>query len=539
VARALAAALLGAVLTIAAAHASGAATPQRGGTLTVARPPGLTCLNLFGPCNMGSGDPVLSQVLEGAYELGPDLVFRPNLVSGVTIDRNPFTLTYRIRPEARWSDGVPVTTSDFLFTYRMFATRALDVAEREFYGKIRRVRVLDAKTLRVELREPLAAWRGFFDMVLPRHALAGEDIAGVWRTRIDNPKTGRAIGSGPFLVDRFEPGRQLILVRNPRYWGPHTAYLDRYVARFPTYDPADPLGPLRRNEIDVTATTPGTSAGLSTELTAQARLIPGWRVATWAGLGNEHLAFRIGPGGHPALRNKLVRRALAYGIDREEIVRRDLGRNARPLDSTVFQPAERFYRANWSRYRYRPAEARRLLERGGCRRGADAIYVCAGERLSLRFVTTAGAPAREQALRLIQAQLRPAGVAVDVSFAPPQAFFQTIIPRGEFDAVLFSWGVAPGGQVVPEGICGDSQNWTGYCSRLVMRDVQQTDRIVDPRQRAILLNSADAKLALDVPLLPLFQPVFRTALRTTIRGFVPGGSVLNYTQNTEDWWLAR
>ena len=50
--------------------------------------------------------------------------------------------------------------------------------------------------------------------------------------RIDNPKTGRPIGSGPFLVERWERGKQLTLVRNPRYWGPHAAYLDRIVIRF-------------------------------------------------------------------------------------------------------------------------------------------------------------------------------------------------------------------------------------------------------------------------------------------------------------------
>jgi ABC-type transport system substrate-binding protein len=76
----------------------------------------------------------------------------------------------------------------------------------------------------------------------------------------------------------------------------------------------------------------------------------------------EHLAFRVGAGGHLALKNKLVRRALAYGIDREEIVRRVVGRRSQTLDNTVFLVSEPFYRANWSGYRYRPAEARRLLE---------------------------------------------------------------------------------------------------------------------------------------------------------------------------------
>ena len=91
---------------------------------------------------------------------------------------------------------------------------------------------LDAKTVRVVLRSRFAGWRHLFWIVLPRHALAGQDLENVWTDRIDNPKTGKPIGSGPFLVERWERGRQLTLVRNPRYWGPHTAYLDRLVLRF-------------------------------------------------------------------------------------------------------------------------------------------------------------------------------------------------------------------------------------------------------------------------------------------------------------------
>jgi peptide/nickel transport system substrate-binding protein len=538
VARALATALL-ALVVVAAAHGSGAATPQPGGTVVVSRPPGMTCLNVFGPCNVLSADPVLGQVLEGAFEIGPDLAFRPNLVSSVSIGRNPFTLTYRIRPKARWSDGVPVSSADFLFTYRMFATqRSPTVDEREFYAKIRRVRVLGEKTFRVELHEPLAGWREYFNYVLPRHALVGVDITAVWRDRLDNPKTGRAIGNGPFLVSRFEPGSELVLVRNPRYWGPHTAYLDRYVVRFTKSEPGDPLGALKRGEIDFTTNVPGVSAPLTAELAEQAARIPGWRVVAWPAPGDEHLAFRIGPGGHPALRNKLVRRALAYGIDRAEIARTDL-RGAHPLDSTVFHPGEPFYRPAWRTYRYRPAESRRLLEQAGCRRGADGIYACAGERLSLRFVTLAGSPVRERVVKQMQNQLRPAGVEVQITYAAPTVVFNTILPRGEFDAALFAWFHLAGGHFPPEGLCGDVQNWTGYCSRLVMRDLQQSERILDPLLRAAVLNSADVKLARDVPLLPVLQPLSHAALKRTIHGFVPGGTQFNYTQNTEDWWVAR
>ena len=98
----------------------------------------------------------------------------------------------------------------------------------------------------------MAAWRDLFSAVLPRHALAGEDFQDVWREDVDNPKTGRPIGSGPFLLQSFERGRQVTLVRNPCYWGPHRAYLDRLVFRFvPPGDQATHLQAIRNRSVDV------------------------------------------------------------------------------------------------------------------------------------------------------------------------------------------------------------------------------------------------------------------------------------------------
>ena len=404
------------------------------------------------------------------------------------------------------------------------------------YGRIRRLRTLDPKTFVIELREPFADWRSFFDLVLPRHALKGEDLTAIWRNRVDNPKTGRPIGNGPFLVSRLESG-QLTLIRNPAYWGRHTAYLDRFVFRFDAVDAVDPLRPLRRNEIDVAGL-----GGLLFGRAADVRRLPGWRVVSWPGLAYENLVFRIGPGGHPALKNKLVRRALAYGIDRVQIARRvnaELGPNARPLDSTAFFAADPAFRPNWSVYRYDPARARRLLEQAGCRREAGAVYYsCGGERLQLRFATTSGSVRREQTLQLIEAQLKEAGVEVQPSYFPPQTFFGTVLPSGDFDVALFQWNVLPGGIAVPVAKCGDPLNSGGYCSRLTMRDAQQVDRIVDPSKRARLLNAIDVKLARAVPLLPLFQPVLQIALKKTIKGFVAGGFPGVPIEHNEDWWLA-
>ena len=532
---ALAAGIAVSLLAVSGAGAGQAQqAPKRGGTLVIRLlGPEPACLNVLPmSCNQGGQAGWSEKVLQTPFDVGPDFTYEESLVSRVDYtSRRPFTLTYHIRPEARWSDGVPITAQDFIFTLRAIRRHATPEF-RDLHAPVRSARAVDRKTVRVVLRPRSASWRDFFGSILPSHALRGSDLAHVWSDRLDDPRTGRPIGSGPFLVERLERGRQLVLRRNPRYWGPHPAYVDRLVIRFAPLA-TDPSDELRSGELDV-------AMGVPPAAVPAVRQQRGMRLVIGAAANFEQLAVQLGPSAHPALRNKLVRRALAYGIDRTALVRQIWGEvdpSARPLESAVHVTQSRYYEPNWSVYRYRPAEARRLLGQAGCRRGADGIFSCSGARLSLRFVTTAGILLRGQVLPLIQAQLRAAGVEVVPVFAAPGAFFGQILPQGAFDVALFSWANAPAASWADVYGCGGLENYTGYCQRLVTAHFNQADKILDDRRRARVFNRADRGLASDVPTIPLFQFVATGAYDTSVRNFafLPW----NPLWNAENWWLVE
>jgi len=532
---ALTAAIVGALLAVSGSGGAAAQqTPKRGGTLVFrALGPEPACLNVLPmSCNQGGQAYWSEKVLPTAFDVGPDFTYEESLVSRVDFTRKrPFTLTYHIRPEARWSDGVPVTAQDFIFTLRAIRRHATPEF-RDLHAPIRSARAVDPKTLQVVLRPRSASWHDFFGNILPAHVLRGSDLTRVWGDRIDDPRTGRPIGSGPFLVERLERGRQLVLRRNPRYWGPHPAYVERLVVRF-AQSATDPSEELGSGELDV-------AMGVPPSVVGAVRRQPGMRLVTGAAVNFEQLAVQLGPNAHPALRNKLVRRALAYGIDRPALVRQTWGEidpSHRVLNSAVYLTQSRYYEPNWGAYRYRPAEARRLLEQAGCRTGADGIFSCGGERLSLRFVTSPVVSSRAQVLPMIQAQLRAAGVEVVPVFAAPGTFFGQILPQGAFDVALFSWGSAPAASWAGIYGCGGVDNYTRYCQRLVTAHLNQADRILDDRRRGSVLNRADRGLASDVPTIPLFQFVATAAYDTSVRGFrfLPW----NPLWNAENWWLAR
>jgi peptide/nickel transport system substrate-binding protein len=523
-----------AVTLLAVAGAGGAATqqtPKLGGTIVVAQPDEPACLNpLLATCvdSSASVSFAVEKVLLPAFDVDGRFRYRPRLVSGVTVSRTPpVTLTYHIRPQARWSDGVPVTAADFVFTHAALLKLAssLPQSERAQLEHVQRVTAVGTKTVRVTLREPFSGWQALFPNVLPQHVLQGADLSKIWVERVDDPKTGEPIGDGPFLVESLERSKALTLTRNPQYWGAHLARVDRLVLRYGFEDAVDSL---MRGDLDMAFFMPAPSA-------ARFRNEPAFRVVSPPSAGYEHLAMRLGPGGHPALRNPLVRRALAYGIDRAAIVRAVAGPRE-PLQSVVFLVQSPYQRRNWQQYEQRPALAGRLLARAGCRRGVDGIYRCAGRRLSLRFVTSPVVPSRPIVMTTVQAQLRRVGVEVVPTYATPKAFFETILPRGHFDVALFGWFFDPNPAAATTiYACNSPDNYTGYCSRSVSRALDHASRMLDPAAQARILNAADRWIAGDAPVLPLYQGSPSAVVRTSVKAFVR--LPYNPFADAENWWL--
>jgi peptide/nickel transport system substrate-binding protein len=546
----VAAATLASLAAISGAGGSSTATPKRGGTVFMPGGPEPACLTPYiVACTSGLMvtfmDSLPRAVLPGAYEVRPDLTWKAQLVSKVDVSaKRLLTLTYHIRPEAHWSDGVPVSAGDFLFTYRTLVAykTQLDQVDRVVVQMIRSVRALDAKTVRVVLPLDLTMWRGWvFRTVLPRHVLEGEDYLTVWRERIENPKTGAPIGSGPFLVSGWDRGKQLTLVRNPRYWGPHPAYVKRVALRFGLE--GTPAAWLASGAVDL-AWGLGYETGLGPEAIPSLRAVPGVRVLSRLAPAPDVITFNVGTGGHSLLRKRFVRQALAYGVDRQAIVRKLFGAT-RPkqqvTDNFFYLNSSSYYRANWGRYRYRPAEARRLLERGGCVRGTDGIFVCDGERLSLRFVTRGDIPSRVTTLELVERQLREAGIEVVPRYASGDvAFNQIWLVAREWDLleVTVIYWIPMDEYALSPLFCQDpraSVAWTRYCQRLDPAKLSRANYTLVGHARARAVNEVDKALAEDVPALPLFFKPAIAASNASLRGYVL--HPLDPFWCTEDWWL--
>ena len=487
-------------------------------------------------CARSMSNPEWQLALAASLRARPD-GWGAGVVRRYTLARDPFTVTLHLRRDARWSDGTPLTAADYVYTWNLLKNESWYALR-----SARRVSAVDKHTVRVEFPDPDGRWRTLigYSLPLPRHVYGGLSIAEIFAAfgrGIVDPRTGKPIASGPFLLQSFLPGREAVFARNPRYWAP--AKLDRVVMRF-GQNTADAL---RKGEVDVVG---GSGRDLSAALPFAERPEKGIKVVAGPSNSLEFLSVRV-DGGHPALRNKLVRRALAYGIDRVAIVRAlyaKIAPTTQVADNIAFTVGERGYRPNWAGYRYRPAEARRLLTQAGCRRGSDGIFTCAGQRLSLRFVTQAGLEHRQRTLELIKAQLRPAGVEVIPLYTPDLTRSTSRDLVGiDYDALLVGTpdqapGVFGGFGYVRCREPGNPDNSSQYCSRLFNADIDQLRKIVDPTRLAAVANRADRRLAADVPQIPLYWNPRIYAYRESVSGLRPN-PFWPIWWNAETWTIER
>ncbi len=143
------------------------------------------------------------------WEMDPTL-----LLSAEVTNDNPFTVTYKIRPEAQWTDNAPIGADDYWYLWRQMVSQP-GVVDPAGYDLITGVQSIEGgKTAVVTFSQPYPAWRELFNDILPAHIV--KDVPGGFASGLARalPVTG-----GQFRVENIDPQREeILLARNDRYW---------------------------------------------------------------------------------------------------------------------------------------------------------------------------------------------------------------------------------------------------------------------------------------------------------------------------------
>jgi peptide/nickel transport system substrate-binding protein len=533
--------VLASVLVLGASSTGSAgtkATPKPGGTMVFGAEQEPPCLmGLLAGCNNTWTAWIANNpVIYPAYVEKPDFSFVPGLIDKATVvSQKPFTLLWHINAKAVWSDGVPVTADDLIYSEQVQTDSKLELAQTSGYDQIVKSIKVNSKTVKFVFKKPYAAWKTLFGggQILPQHALAGSDISTVWNDNVNNPKTNKPIGDGPYLVTNYTKGQSITLTRNPKWWGPHKPYLDKVIFKFVTNTDSE-IQAIRGGEVDAIYPQPQLQL-------ADLKNTSGLKIQTHSGTTLEHIDFNAGKKGMPLVSAPWFRQAIAYSIDRTALVKQLYGTISPGLpvaQNLTYTSNQKEYVPHFQIYKYSPAKVAAIMKAHKCTKGGDGIFTCNGTRASIKFSTTAGNKLRELGQEIMQAQAKAAGIEFTIANQPSSLLFPALASN-DYEMTDFAWVTTgdPAGQVDIYG-CGGGSNWKAYCSTKVTNLLKASDAELDPTKRAADVNAADAVMALNVPTVPLFQKPTYLVYKSKLQNMIDNSSLFGPTWNIQDWWIS-
>jgi peptide/nickel transport system substrate-binding protein len=492
------------------------------------------CLNLILDidCNAFWNVVFQTPVIRGAFLFTPQFTYKPDLISKYKLQKSPMRVTYYIRKNAKWSDGVQVTGKDWKFTWQQTQNpKYKEHIDPLGYEDIRSV-TGNGKVVKVTFKKNFAAWRGLFNYVLPQHALQGTDMLTVWNDCICNPKKGNApIGNGPFLLTRFDRGSGITLTRNPRGWYGKRAKLDSIVFRFITNTNSE-IQAIRSGEVD--AIYPQPQLALA-DLRSQA----GLKVVTHVGLQYEHIEIQQGAKGNPLAKQAWMRRALMQAVNRGAAAKAlygTLNPSVGPLQSLVRLKGEKGYSNDFGKWNYSIAKVNQAMNAHNCSKGGDGIFRCGGTKVSFDFASTTGNALRALAFTIFQDQAQKAGIEFKNGFVPAGTLFGSKLPAHDFDLAMFTYLVTVDPHYnVSTLSCGNPGNYTEYCNRTATNLLGRSDRELNDAKRLALIKRVGKIVATDIPMIPLFQRPTYLVYKTSVKGMVDNPSSQGPSFNAENW----
>ena len=453
---------------------------------------------------------------------------------------------YAIHPDARWGDGVPVTTADVLFAWRFGKHPESGVTSREAYTDIVDIEVHGEKSFTLELQDLEYRYNAINTFQpLPAHleeeVFAAAPATYRNRTLYDTEPTNPGLALGPYRLAEVATGDYLVLERNPQWWGaaPH---FDRIVVEV-VENTAALEANLLAGEIDMIAGELGLP--LDQALAFEDAHGEDYRIVYQPGLIYEHLEANLD---NPILADLRVRRALLHAVDREALSAQ-LFEGEQPVADTAVHPLDWVHIDDVAGYPRDLDEARTLLEEAGWRPGPDGVRVNdEGERLSFAFSTTAGNRSRALVQQFLQTQWAEVGVEARIRNLPPRVLFAEELSRRQFSGMaLFAWISAPESvpkttlhsTMIPSADNGWSgQNYTGYANPEMDRLIEAIEVELDRDKRAELWAELQRLYAAELPALPLYFRANAHIWPTWLEGVRPTGHQDVSTLWVEDWRAA-
>ncbi len=455
----------------------------------------------------------------------PDLANPVPTLENGGISKDGLTITYHLRKNVKWSDGIPFTSKDVKFSWQAVVNPQNNTTSRRGYDLVRSVDTPDPYTVVFHMKQRFApivntlfAESDNPIWVVPAH------ILGQYPNINRVPFNNQPIGTGPFKLAEWVKGDHITVVRNDNYFMGRPK-LDKIVIHV-IPDENTTINELKTHDIDwMFQASPDTCK--------ETKNLPGVNVFYNDVDGYESVLLNLK---HPPLDDPLVRKAIAYAINKKELV--DTLTCGTQKIATEDHPDFMWaHNPKVTVYDYDPQKAKQLLQQAGYAPGPNGMMQKNGHGISLLGVTNTTNVTRRQLSVLVQSQLRSVGIDMAIKNYPGAQLFAPageggILQLGRFDLSFSGWyaGVDPddSSQFICAMMPPGGYNYTRYCKPAM--EVAQQDALThfDRPARQAAYYKIEGLLADDVPQIFFWWVHAAQPINTDLKGFDPNPA-------TESW----
>ena len=369
-----------------------------------------------------TGGTIAAKLFNGLVRLGPDLQIIPDIAFKWSVSRDGLVYTFALRRGVRFSNGREVVAEDFKYSFervlspetrspRTWILDRIEGAQEFMRGEaagVSGISVIDERTLRIELSEPFSPFLGLLTMpnayVVPAEAVRELGLDFAWRP----------VGTGPFVLTEWEPGRRLVLKGRDGYFDTDESAGVRGMVYRTIPEELTAVAEFELGNLDVLAVPPSAFKRYRDSERWQGRLSSSMGLNTYyLGLNNSR----------PPFSSPMLRRAVNMALDRARILA--TLQEGRGVAATG--PVPDVLRA-WEAPEAYPFDMQRARE---------MIKAAGAEGAEVRFYISA-----EQAVvdiaEVIQSYLKEAGLRVKITQLEWSAFKQAV-NQGEADMFWLSW----------------------------------------------------------------------------------------------------
>ena len=472
---------------------------------------------------------VASHILRGVIKFSPDLKIVGDLAKSFEVSKDERTITFHLKKGVKWEDGKEVTAWDVKFGFDLITDPKTPTAYSADFKEVKSFEVLDNYTFRVTYKEPFAlalmSWGNI--VVLPSHLLKGKSIDYLRSVYGKKP-----IGNGPFRLEKWKRQQEIVLKFNPLY-SEGRPYLNYLIYKI-VPDPTTLFMELRSGGVDWISLTPLQYK----KLTQDPELRKEFKIYRYPSFSYTYIGYNLR---HPLFRDKRVRKALCYAIDKKEVVEGALLGQGIPAYGP-YKPGTWFYNpAIEKSCPYSPEKALELLKEAGFKRGKDGVLEKDGRPFEFTLLTNQGNFVRLLTAQIIQRQLSKIGIKMKIRVLEWTTLIHQFIDKRRFEAVLLGWATLPdpdlydifhSSKIKPPGL-----NFVGYSNPELDKLLVKGRHTLNQEERKRIYYRVQEILAEDQPYTFLYIPMSLSAIHKRFRGVKAAPIGVGY--NIERWWVPR